>query len=466
MKAGGVRTVPNPSIFREYDVRGRVGPDLDPEVALLLGRGFGTWLRSRGGRLAVVGRDNRLSSGPFAEAVRTGLRSAGVNVVDIGLTLTPVFYFAVRHYEADGGVMVTGSHNPPDENGFKLAYRDGTLWGPEIQEVRRLIEAGRFAAGRASVGFSNPTAAYLKAILERVSLGGARFRVAVDAGNGSASDLAPRLVELLGCEVVPLYCDSDPTFPNHFPDPVVPENLRDLAALVVEQACDLGVAYDGDADRLGVVDDLGRMVWGDGLMALFWREILARYPGAPALVEVKCSEALVEEVRRLGGRPVFCRTGHSLIKAKLKETGAPFAGEMSGHLFFADEYFGFDDALYATARLLRLLAGEGRPLSVLLDELPRYWASPETRVPCPDERKFAVVEELRGELEALYPCVTVDGVRAVFPDGWGLVRASNTQPALVLRCEGRTPEALERIKGELARLLDRFPEVGPVRWSA
>lgn len=486
---------PNPVIFREYDIRGRDDDDLSPEVAFLIGRGFGTYLRARGGKSAVVGRDNRTSSRAYGEAARAGLRSAGVDVVDIGLVVTPAFYYARLLYGADGGIMVTGSHNPPGENGFKLAHGDGTLYGPQIQEVREIIQRGRFAGGYATVDYRDPARAYLDMIRAKVSPGqgqapagqtrasseagasaGAgvfteasggdrRLKVAVDAGNGTASLFAPDLLSGLGHDVVPIHCVSDPTFPNHFPDPVVPANLTDLIRTVREQDCDLGVAFDGDGDRLGVVDDLGSVVWGDTLMILFWREILPRHPGTVALVEVKCSQALPEEIRRLGGNPLFCRTGHSLIKAKMKETGAPFAGEMSGHLFFADEYYGYDDALYATARLLRLLSRAGRRLSELLSDVPRYYATPEVRVACPDSEKFRVVQALKEDFAAGLPVIDVDGVRAVHPDGWSLVRASNTQPVLVLRCESRTPHGLARIKADLESRLERFPELGPVSWQ-
>lgn len=454
----------NPAIFREYDIRGRVDADLTPGVAFLVGQGFGTYLRRRGKTTAVVGRDNRISSGPYGEAVRNGLLSTGVNVIDIGLAITPAFYYAVLAYGAGGGVMVTGSHNPPGENGFKLAFGNGTLYGPDLQEIREIIAGGRFARGTGELEYRDPVPPYLATIVDRNPLGPFRPKVAVDAGNGTASLFAPRLLEALGCEVVPLHCTSDPSFPNHFPDPVVPANLADLVRTVRETGCDLGVAYDGDADRLGVVDDLGNIVWGDLLMVLFWREILPSRPGAVALVEVKCSQALVDDIRRLGGNPVFCRTGHSLIKARLKETGSPFAGEMSGHMFFADEYFGYDDALYATARLLRLLARSGCRLSDLLSDVPRYYATPETRVGCPDGDKFRVVAALREAFAAEHPVIDVDGVRAVYPDGWGLVRASNTQPALVLRCEGRTPRALERIKADLEERISHHPEVAPIEW--
>ncbi len=458
-----------PTIFREYDIRGTVDTQLDPELAFLVGKSFGTHLRRRGKRRAVVGRDNRLSSRSYSEAARAGLLSVGVDVIDLGLVITPCLYYANRLYRTDGGIMVTGSHNPPDQNGFKLAWSEGTLYGSEITAIHRTIEAGDYEVGVSRVAFRDPTLPYLAMLRERLDgspgkTGARRLKVAVDAGNGTAGLFAPEFVSALGHEVVPLYCDLDPTFPHHFPDPVVPENLVDLARVVREEGCDVGVAYDGDGDRLGVIDDRGDIVWGDRLMILFWREILGRRPGSIVLVEVKCSQVLVEEASRLGGRPVFCPTGHSLVRAKLRETGAPFAGEMSGHMFFADEYFGYDDALYATGRLLRLLVASGRRLSQLLDDVPRYWITPETRVACPDEAKFRVAAALRESFTGTHEVIAVDGARVLYPDGWGLIRASNTQPCLVVRCEARSPEGLAQIKADLAERLGRHREVEPLVW--
>jgi len=460
----------NSAIFREYDVRGREGSDLTPEVAYLIGRGFGAEVRESGGRTVVVGYDNRSSSGSYALAARSGLADAGAGVIDVGLVVTPILYYSQILFSADAGVMVTGSHNPPGDNGFKLAGRDGALHGKAIQAVRERIAGGRLPAGQGTVRAADAVEPYLAMVRTKIGHGGRSappgLKVAVDCGNGTASLFAPRLLTELGHVVVPLHCVSDPTFPNHFPDPVVKANLVDLVKVVLASRADLGVAFDGDADRLGVVDDEGGIVWGDLLMALFWREILPRYPGAEALVEVKCSQALVEEVRRLGGCPRFCRTGHSLVKALMRETGAPFAGEMSGHLFFADEYYGYDDALYAAARLLRLLQGDRRRLSDLVGTVPRYFSTPEIRIPCSDEDKFRVVAELREKVQtAGQPAITVDGVRMVYPDGWSLVRASNTQPVLVLRCEGQTLETLERIKTVLATELSGVLDLGAIPWE-
>ncbi len=484
------------SIFREYDIRGVVGQELDEGVAAAIATAYAGQLRARGQRDVVVGRDNRRSSPALAGAVGEALSRAGCRVIDIGTVVTPVFYFARVHYSVEGGVMVTASHNPPHFNGFKLASGFGTMYGEEIQELWRAAQglaevaagrgggvggtshgpAGRVRGAAGVAGASRrtgksapvrrrPNGAYLCDLTGRLKLGPRHLKVAVDCGNGTAGYIAPDFLERLGCEVVPLYCNPDPSFPNHHPDPVQPANLRDLIALVRREKCDLGVAFDGDGDRLGVVDERGNILWGDIIMVLYWREVLAKHPGAEALIEVKCSQALFEEVERLGGRPSFYRTGHSLIKARMREIGAPFAGEMSGHMFFADEYYGYDDALYAAGRLLRILSNSDRALSELVSDVPRYHSSPETRVDCPDSDKFRVVEETRERFRRRYPVIDVDGARVLFPEGWGLIRASNTQPALVLRCEARTPAALREIAAALSTELAGFPSVGIPEWE-
>ena len=452
------------TIFREYDIRGVVGPDLDAEGAEVIGRAFGTYLAVRGVRRAVVGHDNRTSSRSLYEAMVRGLTGTGCDVIRIGLAVTPMLYFALHHFRVDGGVMITASHNPPEFNGFKLCYGPGTLYGPEIQEVRQIAAAGEFRRGAGAMEEREILPAYAEMLGERIQLGPRRLRVVADCGNGTAGAFVPDLLRRWGIDVVPLYCDLDPTFPHHHPDPVEPRNLRDLIRTVRQATADVGLGFDGDGDRLGAVDDRGEILWGDLLMALFWREILPAYPGAIALVEVKCSQALIDEIRRLGGRPQFTQTGHSLIKARMRELGAVFAGEMSGHMFFADEYFGYDDAIYAAGRLLRILSRGDRPLSALAGEIPRYHATPEIRVGCPDDRKHAVVASLTAEFRPRYEVIDIDGVRMVLPDGWGLIRASNTQPVLVVRAEGVTPEARDRIKTILEDGLRRHPEVEPIRW--
>lgn len=457
-------TMINPEIFREYDIRGIASRDLIPEVAGRLGLAIGTYLQAAGEGRAIVGMDNRASSPDIKENVIAGILETGCNVVDIGLVVTPAFYYSIILYDIGGGAMITASHNPPEFNGMKVACGHSTIYGDEIQTLRRLAESGDFKRGHGNLSSDDPRDSYINMIIEKVKLGPRRLKVVVDCGNGTASLFAPRLIEGLGCDVIPLYCDSDPTFPNHFPDPVRPANLTDLIQAVREKEADLGVSFDGDGDRIGVVDEKGNIIWGDRLMILFWREILPKYPGTTAIVEVKCSQALVEEVERLGGKPMFYRTGHSLIKAKMKEIGAVFTGEMSGHMFFADEYFGFDDALYAAARLLRILSNTDKSLSDLLSDVPYYPSTPETRVKCPDNVKFRVVESVRDHFKARYPVVDVDGARVLFPDGWGLVRASNTGPELVMRCEAKNEAALERIKGEMAGEVERHPGVGDIEW--
>jgi len=448
----------SPLIFRQYDIRGTVGQDLTPEVAEQVGRALGTMVIRQGGKAVAAGRDNRLSSPELHTAVVQGLLEAGVDVLDTGLHPTPVLYFALFALPVQGGVQVTGSHNPPEMNGFKVALGRTTLYGAQIQELYHLIRRGDLERGRGRRTPQEIVPAYLAAIRERITLE-RPLRVVVDAGNGTAGPLVPGLLEDLGCQVLPLYCELDGRFPHHHPDPTVVEALRDLVAQVRESRADVGLAYDGDADRLGVVDDRGEIVWGDRLLALFAREVLARHPGAPIIFEVKCSQALVEEVEARGGRPIMWQTGHSLIKEKMRQEGAPLAGEMSGHLFFADEYFGYDDAIYASCRLLRLLSRQEEPLSALLATIPSYPSTPETRIFCPDEVKFRLVQEVGDEFRRHYPTVDVDGVRVLFGDGWGLLRASNTQPVLVLRFEARTPERLEEIRRLFIERLRRYPEV-------
>lgn len=453
----------DPAIFREYDIRGVVGTDLTPEVAARIAQAYAATMAHPGGPV-VLGRDNRTHSPILADAVARGLVSSGCQVLDIGTVITPMFYYARVRWGVEGGVMVTASHNPSEFNGFKLGGGPGTLYGEEIQAVRRRAEAGPFLSGQGRVESRDITTDYRAMLREKIRLGERPLRVALDCGNGTASLIAPQALADWGAEVLPLYCESDPRFPHHHPDPVDPHNLTDLIDLVRRERCDLGIGLDGDGDRIGVVDDQGTIIWGDLLMVLYWREILPRHPGADVIIEVKCSQALVEEVRRLGGQPFFYRTGHSLIKAKMREIGAVFTGEMSGHMFFADEFFGFDDAVYAAGRLLRILSTTDQPLSALLADVPRYPITPEVRVACPDDRKFDVVAAIVESFKRDHDVIDVDGARVLFPDGWGLIRASNTQPMLVVRAEATTPAGLETIKQTLAATLKRFSEVGPLTW--
>jgi phosphomannomutase/phosphoglucomutase len=453
----------NPAIFREYDIRGIVGEDLTPAVAREIARAYAALLPEDGASV-IVGRDNRTHSPMLAGAVAEGLMASGCHVIDIGTVISPTFYFARAHWRIEGGVMVTASHNPSEFNGFKLGGGPGTLYGEEIQAVRRRAEGGPYRSGQGRVESRDIVEIYRRTLREKIRLGPRRLRVALDCGNGTASLIAPQVLADWGVDVLPLYCVSDPRFPHHHPDPVEPHNLTDLIDLVRRERCDLGIGLDGDGDRIGVVDERGGIIWGDLLMVLYWREILPKHPGAEVIIEVKCSQALVEEVRRLGGTPFFYRTGHSVIKAKMREIGAVFTGEMSGHMFFADEYYGFDDAVYAAGRLLRILSHTDASLSTLLADVPRYPITPEIRVACPDDRKFQIVAEIVEWFKRGHEVVDVDGARVLFGDGWGLIRASNTQPVLVLRAEAKDTAALERIKQTLAGALARYPEVGRITW--
>ncbi|RKY00010.1 phosphomannomutase [Candidatus Poribacteria bacterium] len=443
-------------IFRQYDIRGVWGEDLDAEIARAIGRAYGSFLRERGVSKAVVGHDNRLSSPEAYRAVVDGLLSTGCDVVGIGETITPILYFSRVHYGIEGGVMVTASHNPPQYNGFKLCWGHGTLFGDDIGLMREIIESEKFKSGEGSFSERDANSDYADYIASHIKLGPRKLRVVVDAGNGTAGPIAPKILRRLGCEVIELYCDSDPTFPNHHPDPVKLENLKDLISKVRETGADVGLGLDGDGDRLGVVDENGQVIWGDYLLILFAREVLRKHPGAKVVVEVKCSKATMEEIKKAGGVPVMCRTGHSFIKEEMRAKGAILAGEMSGHFFFADEYFGFDDAVYAACRLLRILSNTERKLSELLADVPKYPSTPEVRVRCPDEVKFEVVRKLTEGFKREHEVIDIDGARVLFKEGWGLVRASNTEPALILRAEAETKEGLERIKGEIAERLKKL----------
>jgi phosphomannomutase/phosphoglucomutase len=439
----------NPRIFREYDIRGVVDQDLTDELVRLLGRAFSTYLSSKGKRRVVVGRDGRLSSPRFRDSLVQGIISGGLDAVDIGVCPTPVFYFSLFHLDREGGVMITGSHNPPEFNGFKVCVGKEALYGEEIQNLRRLAEARTFVDGRGSVSFQELIPAYQNFILRNISLK-RKPKVVVDSGNGTAGAVAPQILRALGCQVEELYSEVDGRFPNHFPDPTIPGNMQDLIAKVKETGAEVGIAYDGDADRIGVADHLGNIIWGDQLMILFARDVLRGHPGATIISEAKCSQILYDVIAEHGGRGIMWRTGHSLLKRKMKEEKALLGGEMSGHIFFADRYLGYDDAIYASCRLLEILSQSEKRIPELLSDIPRTFTTPEIRVDCPDDQKFALVERVKESFRKEYPIVDVDGVRVLFPDGWGLVRASNTQPVLVLRFEARSPERL----GEIRRLIE------------
>ena len=453
----------NPAIFREYDIRGVADRDFDAAFAHSLGRGYAAYITERGavgrGRIGV-GRDCRLTSDAYAAEIRRGLQESGLDVIDLGTCPTPVCYFALFELDLDGAIQVTGSHNPAEDNGFKICVGRSTIHGSEIQALRRHIESGTAPQGRGRLEAVDITAryhAYLTSQLARLTR---PIRAVVDAGNATAGPVAPPIFRALGCTVDELHCNLDGRFPNHHPDPTVVENLQDLIARVQSTGAEIGLAFDGDADRLGVVDRTGRVVWGDEMLIIFARDLLARRPGATVVSEVKCSQRLYDDIAAHGGQAIMWKAGHSPIKAKMRETGALLAGEMSGHLFFADGYFGFDDAIYAACRLLDVLARTGRRIDELLADLPPAFATPEIRVDCPDAIKFAVVDAALRHFRARHDVIDVDGVRVRLPHGWGLIRASNTQPALVLRFEADSPaardeyrrsftEVLEKIRGEL-----------------
>ncbi|NIS74248.1 MAG: phosphomannomutase [Deltaproteobacteria bacterium] len=436
----------NPSIFREYDIRGVVGEDLDAGSVYKIAQGFASYCSRKGVKRLSLGRDVRLSSPEFRDAVVRGLLTSGIDVVDVGQVPTPLLYFSIVELGTDGGVMITGSHNPPEYNGFKLCVGTTAIYGDMIQEVRTIVENETFIHGEGTLRHEFVTPLYEEKIRENVSLVKS-IRAVVDCGNGTAGLVAPKLFRELGVDVIPLFEEPDGNFPNHFPDPTVPENLQKLIEKVRETGADVGVAYDGDADRIGVVDETGKVIFGDYLLVIFSRELLGRKPGATIISEVKASQNLYDDIEKHGGKPLMYKTGHSLIKKKMKEVGAELAGEMSGHIFFKDRYYGFDDAIYASARLFEIMSRGDAPLSSLLSGLPEVVSTPEIRRDCPDEAKFEVVEEVKKALSRVAKeVVTIDGVRALFDGGWGLVRASNTQPVLVLRFEGRSEEEVEKIR--------------------
>jgi len=444
------------SIFRQYDIRGLVGEELTPALAGALGSAFAAAAARRLGRLPTlaVGRDNRPSGGALAAALRAGIANAGGTAVDVGELPTPALYFAVHALQADGGVQVTGSHNPPEFNGFKMVLAGESVHGEEIQELYEAItlEQWAVAEGRESADGS-VLPRYRDAIVARHRLE-RPVRVVVDCGNGVGSLVAVSTLRALGAEVTPLFCESDGTFPNHHPDPTVPANLVDLQAEVRRTGAELGIAFDGDADRIGAVDENGRVLFGDQLLVLFGRDAVRRFGrGTRVIFDVKCSDLLPKALAEAGAEPEMWRTGHSLIKARMKERGAVLAGEMSGHMFFGGDWFGFDDALFAAARLLEIVSRAPRGIAPLLADLPETFATPEIRVDCPDDQKFEVVARATTHFRSRYPVKDIDGVRMSFPHGWGLVRASNTQPILVLRFEATDPRALEAYQREVMEWL-------------
>ncbi|MCL2497517.1 MAG: phosphomannomutase/phosphoglucomutase [Symbiobacteriaceae bacterium] len=462
----------NPAIFREYDIRGNAAADMGDASLPAIAGGIARWFQQKGANSVVLAYDCRLSSPRIHEGLRQVFQAYGFDVVSIGHSSTPCFYNACFNLDVAAGVMITASHNPAPDNGLKLMLGKDTLFGSQIQEIGKeaaqiFAEGAPLPSGQGSYREIDHLPFYIQDLVQRIQLGERPLKVIIDCGNGSSG---PSVQGVLDCypghiTYTPLNFTPDGTFPVHEADPVKPKNMVDLQRLVISEKADLGVGFDGDGDRLGIIDDQAQILWGDQLMILFWRDIITRHPGAIGLVEVKCSQLLFDEIARLGGKPEFCRTGHSLIKARMKEVNALFAGEMSGHLFFADEYYVYDDALYSFLRLLRLLSHTDQPLSVLLGDLPHTYNTPEVRIPCPDAQKFQLVQQLSEALQKEYPVVTVDGVRVIFPEGWGLFRASNTQAAIVARCEATSSAKLEEYTAYLNRLYLSFTGGEPIHWA-
>ncbi|MBK1695834.1 phosphoglucomutase/phosphomannomutase PgmG [Rhodovibrio salinarum] len=445
----------DPTILREYDVRGVVGQTLHVADARALGQAFATIVRDNGGRRLALGYDGRLSSPELAEAVEQGLRAGGCDVVRIGRGPTPMLYYAVNELDTDGGIQVTGSHNPPDHNGFKIMLGKRSFFGEDIQQLGRIAAEGAFATGDGAAEDVDLMDRYVDRLLRGIQVAD-RFKVAWDAGNGAVADALVKLADRLPGQHRLLNATVDGTFPAHHPDPTVPENLEQLQEAVRTDGCDLGFAFDGDGDRIGLIDGQGRILWGDQMMALIARDVLQRNPGAPIIADVKASQILFDEVARQGGRPVMWKTGHSLIKSKMLEEGAPVAGEMSAHIFFKEDWYGFDDALYAALRILDILTRTGQDLSAFRDGLPKVVNTPEIRFPCPEDRKFKVAEEVKQRLASSdAEVIDIDGVRVVTEDGWWLLRASNTQDVLVARCEAHDEAGLQRVKNLLRDQLEQ-----------
>lgn len=441
----------NSKIFREYDIRGIADSDLPQDVVFGLGLSLGTYICEKGGKTITLGRDCRLSSERIFSALSKGLLSAGINVIDIGLVPTPLLYFSVVHLKMDGGIMITGSHNPPEHNGFKVCVGPSTIHGEEIQEIRRILESGNFSAGTGSIQQQDIKPAYIEMLLKNINHP-LKLNVVIDSGNGMGGLIAPEIFRKLGCQVTDLFSNPDGRFPNHHPDPTVPENLSDLIQKVRDVSAVVGIGFDGDADRIGVVDPSGRVIFGDELLVVYARDILKKNRGATIISEVKASHRLFNDISANGGKPILWKTGHSLIKAKMKEEGALLAGEMSGHIFFNDRYYGFDDAIYAAARLLEILHASRKTPAELISDLPTSFSTPEIRRDCPDDIKFVVVEKALKRFKAQGLKVnSIDGARIEYSDGWGLVRASNTQPVLVLRFEATTQARLDEIKNEMEK---------------
>jgi phosphomannomutase/phosphoglucomutase len=449
----------NPQIFREYDIRGIVGQDLTAENVELIGKAIGTYIRRDGGKTLTLGWDVRASSVEFREIMTRALNSTGCDVIDIGRVPTPVSYFSLHHLKPDGGVMITGSHNPPEFNGFKISHGLHSLYGEKIQILKGLIEQNDFETGSGTSSATDILEAYMETICKVIHIP-RKLKVVVDGGNGCFGLTGPQLLRKLGLDPIEQFSEPDGNFPNHHPDPTVTEYMQDLIGRVRSEKADLGIGFDGDADRLGVVDDKGNLLWGDQLLILFARSVLKKHPGTAVVGEVKCSQNLFDDIKKQGGVPVMSAAGHSLIKKKMRETDALLAGEMSGHMCFKDNYYGFDDAIFAACRVLEIVAGSSQKLSEMLSDLPKTFSTPEIRIDCPDNLKFKIVEELTEYFRSRYEVVDIDGVRIQFENGWGLVRASNTQPVLVLRFEAKTENQLKDYQNIVNQQLEKYrPDV-------
>lgn len=442
----------NPGIFREYDIRGVAGEDFNDQDVISIGKAYGSLLSRQNKKKVSVGRDCRQTSEKYSQLFMEGITSTGIDVIDIGTCPTPVLYFSIHHLGLDGGAMVTASHNPPEYNGFKMMSGLDSIHGQGLQEVLAVIEKNDFVQGQAVVEQQDLITPYMDYVVENINIK-KPVKVGIDAGNGTGGITSLPVLKRLGCEIHDIYCDLDGTFPNHEADPTQKKNLLDLIDLVKEKDLDLGIGYDGDADRIGVVDKNGGVIYGDQLMVIYAREILQRDPGATFISEVKCSMVMYDDIRKHGGNAIMWRTGHSLIKKKMKEENAALAGEMSGHMFFKDRYLGYDDALYASCRLLEIMADTGLGVDELIQDLPVTYTTPEIRVDCPDTVKFDVVDKIVAHFKAKQDVIDIDGMRALYDDGWGLVRASNTQPALVLRFEALSEPRLDEIRNEIETVL-------------
>jgi len=442
----------NPNVFREYDVRGTVNQDLNEEFIFDLGRAIGTYAKRHDVKTMSIGRDCRLSSDEYHSFLIKGLNSSGITTIDIGLCATPMLYFSIRHLKLEGGVMITGSHNPPEFNGFKICIGNDTIYGEQIQELRKIIENGKYSTGPAGTQNKDISKAYEDYLFANVAIN-KKLKIIVDAGNGVGGLFSLPLFRRLGVDVTAIYCDPDGRFPHHFPDPTVEENLNELIQSVQANKADLGIAFDGDADRIGVISDTGEIIWGDKLLLLFSRYILKEKPLSTIIGEVKCSQVLYDDIKKHFGRPIMWKAGHSLIKAKMKEEKAVLGGEMSGHIFFADRYFGYDDAIYAALRLLEILSQTGEKISSLLSDVPKTYATPEIRMDCPDNKKMTVVNNIKKHYLNTPGLIDIDGVRIPFDDGWALVRSSNTQPVIVLRFEASSISRLQEIRKEVESLI-------------